>query len=104
MAYKITEQARQNPNLFPLPYYPHELVGVGGNYEVNEVANCPSCNPEQQAAFDKEQINKPKRFFREAEPHEYEALSEQYKGSGGIPGYLINIPTESKPQAVAEKK
>lgn len=107
MNYKITDQAKKNPLLVPLPYYPHENVGVGGKYEVNEFGRCPSCGPEDQAAFDAEQAGKPKRFFREAEPSEYLAIAEHYKSSNGIPGYLIIIPDEvpqAAKQPVVEKK
>lgn len=104
MKYKLTDKAKQSPLLVPLPFYPHENVGVGGNYEVNTGARCASCSPQEQAAFEKENAGKPKRFFREAEPHEYEAIAEAYKASNGIPGYLIIIPDEPKPQVQPAEK
>lgn len=103
MGYKITDKAKESPIAVPLPGS-KEYVGVGGKYSINEAANCPTCSPEQQAAWEAEQAGKPKRFYREAEPHEYAILVEQYKASGGIPGYLIYIPDEPKAQAVIEKK
>ena len=104
MGYKITDKAKENPNLFPSPLNPRELIGVGGKYFVNETAQCPTCSPEDRLTWEKEQASKERRFYREAEPHEYEALAEQYKASGGIPQYLIYIPDEPKATAVTEKK
>jgi len=95
MGYKITEKAKDSPIAVPLPGS-KEYVGVGGKYEINEAANCPTCSPEQQEAWEAERSAKPKRFYREAEPHEYTILAEQYKASGGIPQYLIYIPDEPK--------
>jgi len=98
MAYKITDKAKQNPLLIPLPYYPHENVGVGGPYEVHASARCASCSADEQAAFEADQAGKPKRVFREAEPAEYLAIAEHYKATKGIPGILLLLP-DDQPQA-----
>lgn len=98
MGYKITDAAKASPLLIPLPYYPHENVGVGGPYEVNASARCSSCSADEQAAFEAEQVGKPKRFFREAEPGEYQAIAEHYKATKGIPGILLLVADE-QPQA-----
>lgn len=103
MNYKITDKAKADPIAVPLPIS-KEYVGVGGKYEINETANCPSCSPEQQVDFEKQQSIKPKRFYREAEPHEYQALVEQYAASGGIPQYLILIPDQPAQKAETKEK
>lgn len=104
MAYKVTDKAKETPNLFPNPFNNKEFIGVGGKYFVNDTAKCPTCSPEQQKAWEKEQAAKERRFYREAEPHEYEALALQYKASGGIPGYLIFIPDQEKKAEAPDKK
>jgi len=102
MGYKITEKAKQNPIAVVLPGS-KEYVGVGGKYEIKGSSNCATCSPEQREEQEKAQAVQPKRFYREAEPHEYTILVEQYKASGGIPQYLIYIPDEPK-AAPQEKK
>ena len=105
MGYKITDKAKQNPLLIPLPYYPHENVGVGGPYEVNASARCSSCSADEQAAFEADQVGKPKRSFREAEPAEYQAIAEHYKATKGIPGILLLVADEQAAlKQTAEKK
>lgn len=100
MKYELTQLALESPLLITLPFYPHENVGVGGPYVVNTAARCGSCSAEEQRVFEAEQSAKPKRSFREAMPHEYLAIAEAYKATGGIPGYLIVIPDEFAPKQV----
>lgn len=104
MKYQITEQAIQSPILVALPTYPHENVGIGGKYYVKEGSNCATCAKEVVKDLKGESGAKERRFFREALDHEYVAICEQYKSTGGIPGYLIIIPDEAKPVTAALPK
>ena len=97
MKYEITEQAKQSPLLVSLPTT-NEYVGVGAPYVVNDAAKCPSCNQEELVAFEAANKNAKPRQYREALPHEYALIAEQYKATHGIPGYLIIIPEQLKEQ------
>lgn len=96
MKYEITDKAKENPLLIQLDT--GEWVGVGAKYEVNAGSSCGSCSAAEKAVFEKKNARKEKRSFREALPHEYQQIAKSYEKSGGIPGYLIIVPDEPKPQ------
>jgi len=103
MKFEITEQAKQSPLLISLPTT-GEWVGVGAPYLVNDAARCPSCNEQELVAFEAANKNVKPRQYREALPHEYALIAEQYKASHGIPGYLIIIPERQAEQLKEQKK
>jgi len=109
MAYLITDEAKANPRGHQLPLIDQatgkvkrhpdgvpimlsEWVGIGGEYVIVD-SSCLTCGGTTDESAKAKSVGK----FREALPHEYKAIAEDYyKESNGIPGVLICVPDEAK--------